>query len=179
MGPANNPQIDDATRAVMLDEIADNLSTIIGKSKQRHHELATEAAEKLKRKSSSKEREETVASGGETPIKDDESAEKKTQIKTSESEGEGSVSSRERQTKSPSVESKAISVSYRKKDYPQSTSYRLDFILRKTIFFFIIFTYCVHIFCINMILIKTKQIIQINNKDLINKTVLLISKNLK
>ena len=134
MGPANNPQIDDATKAHILEEIGDNLSSIIGKSKQRHHELANEAAVNLKRKSSSMERDEKIASGGETPVKEDDTDKKSSERKTtSESDGEGSTTSsgRDKQTKSPSLttDSKAISVSYRKKDYSQSSSYRLDIII--------------------------------------------------
>jgi hypothetical protein len=146
MGAANNPQIDDATRAHLLEEIGDNLSSIIGKSKQRHHELANVAAENLKRKSSSKERDVKVGSGGETPIKEDDTDKKSERKTASESDGEGSTTSsgREKQTKSPSLtDSKAISVSYRKKDYSQS-SYRLDLIILayKNLYLYFIYNMC-------------------------------------
>jgi hypothetical protein len=160
MGPANNPQIDDATRAHILEEIGDNLSSIIGKSKQRHHELASEAVENIKRKSTSKERDENVTSGGETPVKEDDT-DKKSERKTttSESDGEGSTrsSGQDRQTKSPSLtsDSKAISVSYRKKDYSQS-SYRLDLIiLTKKLYINVNYVYinCILFFSLKIIIL--------------------------
>lgn len=114
-GPANIPQTEPTARLAYLDEIIENLTMILEKSKQRHIELASESSQRYASKSSSKDRE----------ISGEESSNKK---KMTESEDE----TKDRNKSPSSDSSKAIAVNNNynnrnRKDYNyqySSSSYR-------------------------------------------------------
>ncbi len=124
IGPANNPHLDDATKSKMFEQIADNLSSIIGKSKQRHQELVNEISEKAKRKSSSRDREKEINGDNEDAKSNKSKNESDSEVSTTSShEKRDNISS-------PSTESKKISSSpqNRSKDYNQYSHSSFRFI---------------------------------------------------